>query len=164
MYSFYYYCEIFPIHLFRIRFPNIPSKSNSSAKDLLLHCCTSPNPASASTSPLDQQLLLFLQLLHDTEWDLECIGNNIRRSEGQPLCQANVSNSIRAIYLYPNKILCLRRVLNVMSWGVSASSKWRQDGRGKPLLSGKTAVSPAVKSKVRALAPPMKTVARALPL
>ena len=33
-----------------------------------------------------------------------------------------------------------------------------------PLLSGNTAVSPAVKSKVRAMAPPRKTVARAWPL
>lgn len=32
-----------------------------------------------------------------------------------------------------------------------------------PLLSGKTAVSPAVKSKVRALESPMKMVARASP-
>lgn len=73
------------------------------------------------------------------------------------MAERDVGNPIRLVQLDPHKVLGLGGVLDVMSLNVSSGTI-----RGVatyPELSGKTAVSPELKSNVRALALPMKTVA-----
>jgi hypothetical protein len=64
--------------------------------------------------PVNDNLLLFLQPLHNTDRNLEHIRHDIRRCECKPLCERNIRDSLRLVYLNEREILSIRGILDVM--------------------------------------------------
>jgi hypothetical protein len=112
---------------------------------------------------MNNDLLLFLQALDYVDRNLKHICDNVRRRKSQPLRQRDIGNTLRLIDLDEGQILRLRRVLNVVACSSSAAITKLSHGPNLPELSGKTAVSPGLKLKVRELLFPVNTVARASP-
>lgn len=54
--------------------------------------------------PLDQKLLLLLEIIHNADRDLERAGNDIRRRESQPLSETDVSHPVRLVDLDPDQV------------------------------------------------------------
>lgn len=110
----------------------------------------------------NDELLLLLQVLHHGERDVQGSGYDLRGSEREPLGQTDVRDAVGLVDLDPHELLSVRGVLDVVAWQLLVRNNYGEQ-RNIPALSGNTAVSPATKSKVRALEPPRKTVALAWP-
>jgi hypothetical protein len=64
---------------------------------------------------LDKNLLFLLDLLNDTDVDLENVGNSISGSQSKPLSKRNISDTVTLVELDPNQLLGLRSVLDVVA-------------------------------------------------
>ncbi len=64
---------------------------------------------------LNQHLFLLLQLLGDTERDLENLRHEFRRRQSKPLRQGDVRHVIRLVNLYPDEVFSVRRILDIMA-------------------------------------------------
>lgn len=64
---------------------------------------------------LQQDLLLLLQVLHDLDIDLEHVGHDVRRRQGEPLCQRDVRHAVALVDLDPDELLGVGGVFNVVA-------------------------------------------------
>lgn len=82
-----------------------------------------PHIRQATRFLLNQYLFLLLQLLGDTERDLENLRHQLRGRQSKPLRQGDVRHSVRLVNLHPDEVFSVRRILNIMavSWLVNAS-------------------------------------------
>lgn len=64
---------------------------------------------------LHKYLLLLLDLLNDTNVDLQNIGNSVSRGQSKPLRKRDISNTVTLVKLNPNKLFGFRSVLNVVT-------------------------------------------------
>lgn len=81
--------------------------------------------------------------------------------------QRDIGDAVALVEFQPHELFRVRGVLDVVSYeavirGVMEAQI--ENSSDVPALSGKTATSPAEKSKVRDLESPMKTLARPVPL
>lgn len=64
---------------------------------------------------VNNNLLLLLQALHNTDWDLEYVGYDLGWRERKPLGQRDISHAFRLVNLNEGQVLCFRGVLDVMA-------------------------------------------------
>lgn len=62
----------------------------------------------------DQDLLLLLQALGKLKWDVENLGNNVCRSEREPLRERDVGDAVRLVDLNPDEVF-VASILDVVS-------------------------------------------------
>jgi hypothetical protein len=65
--------------------------------------------------PVNDNLLLLLQSLHNTNRNLKHIRHNIRRRECKPLRERNIRDPLRLVYLNEREILRIGSILDVMT-------------------------------------------------
>lgn len=65
--------------------------------------------------PLDQILLLLLQIPHHIDGDVERGGDEVGWGQGEPLGQADVGEMVAFEHFDPHQLFRLRRVFNVMT-------------------------------------------------
>lgn len=109
---------------------------------------------------MNKNLLLFLQALDDIYRDLENVRHDIRRCERKPLRQRYICDALSLVDFDKGQVLCFGGIFNIMAYAVVSNASYRGErGPHSPELSGKTAVSPGLKLKVRELLFPVNTVA-----
>lgn len=64
---------------------------------------------------LDENLLLLLDMADNFLVDLQSLSSDVRRSQGQPLSERDVCDTVTLIDLNPHEFLGVGRVLNVVS-------------------------------------------------
>ena len=62
-----------------------------------------------------KNLLLFLQLLHHREGDIQRVGDQVRRGEGKPLGQADVGHAVALVELDPDQLFGVGCVFDVVT-------------------------------------------------
>jgi hypothetical protein len=115
---------------------------------------------------LHKHLLLLLQSLHNIHRNLQHTRHDFRRRQRQPLRQRDIRHTLRLVDLNEGQVLRGGGVFDVVACATRVSEFSDIEGVREediPALSGNTAVSPALKSKVRELEFPVKTVACASP-
>lgn len=63
----------------------------------------------------EENLLLLLQVLHHREGNIQCVGNDIRWGEGEPLRQADISYMIALVEFDPDQFFGFGCVFDVMA-------------------------------------------------
>lgn len=62
-----------------------------------------------------ENLLLFLQLLHHRERNVERVRHDVRWSEGEPLRQADIGDPVALVEFNPDQLFGFGRILDVMA-------------------------------------------------